>query len=444
MIISTVTKRLKELILFTIPLVIGQVGQMLFNVGDIFVAGRYSTQAVSSIGVASGIVAPFIMIGISTLFSVSSITARMRGEEVDPHENGVWGSSLSLGLILATVICTALLVFTFFVKHIGLTPEIVPLVETYLFWVNISILPALIFQVAKEYLQAFDKTIFANVLIILMNVTNLAMNYLLMFGYGPIPEMGIKGAAVATVITRFLLAFIIIIYAYKKLPLEIHFKKESFQELIKLGLPVGMGTFIEVLMFSTVTVLIGKMSVVASASHNIVLTIAGLTFMVPLAINGTAGVKVSYALGRRDRELIKNYAFGCVFMAEAYMLITASMYFLFPNQLMSLFTSDPEVIKYGAALFLYVALFQIPDGLQVTMWGILRGLGISKLPMLLSFCGYWLIAIPVGLLLAFKFNMEAAGLWAGLAVGLTIASTILTYLFKRRLYELKMILDYKE
>src|SRR5690606_22189273 len=143
-----------------------------------------------------------------------------------------------------------------------------------------------------------------------------------------------------------------------------------------------------------------------------------------------------------NRELIKNYAFGCAFMAEAYMLMTAAVYFIFPQELISLFTSDPEVITYGSRLFIFVALFQIPDGLQVTMWGVLRGLGVSKLPMIFSFCGYWLIAIPVGALLAYKYNMEAAGLWAGLAIGLTIVSSILTYLFKRRLNELNCIGEY--
>ncbi len=436
MVVATTSKRLKELIYFTIPLVIGQVGQMLFNVGDIFVAGRYSTSAVASIGVAAGMLSPFIMIGISTLFSVSAVTARMRGEETNPHENGVWGSGMTLALLLGSVICTALYIFTYFVDHIGLNKEIVPLVKTYLYWVNISIIPALIFQMIKEYLQAFDKTIFANSLIIIMNVVNLIMNYCLMFGIGPIPEMGIKGAAVATVITRFVLAIIIYVYAYRVLPIETHFNKKSFKELIKLGIPVGLGTFIEVLMFSTVTVLIGRMSLVASASHNIVLTIAGLTFMVPLAINGAAGVKVGYALGRKDMEMIKNYSYGCIFMAVSYMVFTAICYFLFHKFLMGLFTTDQAVILYGSGLFLYVALFQIPDGLQVAMWGVLRGLGMSKQPMLYSFCGYWLIAIPVGVYLSYKHGMEAAGLWAGLAIGLTIVSMILSLLFKKRVGEL--------
>ncbi len=437
MVVQTTKKRLKELLYFTIPLVIGQVGQMLFSVGDIFVAGKYSTEAVSSIGVAAGILSPFIMVGVSTLFSVSSVTAQMRGEDSNPHANGVWGSGMSLALVLSALLCAALYLFTFFVSDIGLTPKIVPLVETYLFWVNISILPGLIFQMIKEYLQAFEKTVFANILIIFMNVVNLIMNYVLMFGIGPFPELGIKGAAIATVVTRTILAIVIFIYAYRVLPIETHFNKESFKRLIKLGIPVGLGTFIEVLMFSTVTVLIGRMTLVASASHNVVLTIAGLTFMVPLGINGAAGVKVGYALGRRDLEMIKNYAYGCIFMAETYMLITATFYFLFPEILVGLFSNDQAVIAYGSSLFLYVALFQIPDGLQITMWGILRGLGMSKLPMIFSFCGYWLIAIPAGLFLTYKFNMEAAGLWAGLAIGLTIVSSILTFLFVKRIKELK-------
>lgn len=436
--------RLKELILFTLPLVIGQVGQMLFSIGDTFVAGRYSTEALSAIGVASAMVAPFVMVGVSTIFSVSSTAARLRGEGVNPHETPVWGSSLLLSFTLMVVLCGLLAIFTELVPMIGLNENIVANVQTYLRFVNVSLIPVYFFQIAKEYLQAFDKTIFANALIIFMNIVNLAMNYVLMFGIGPFPELGIKGAAIATIITRFIMAFVLMIYTYRVLPLEHHLKKESYFDLLKLGVPIGLGTLIEVLMFSTVTVLIGKMPVTVSAAHNIVLNIAGLTFMVPLAINGTAGVKVSYAFGKRDKELIRSYTLGCVFMTEAYMILMACVYFLIPEQLVALFTQDPQVIAYGAGLFFYVALFQIPDGLQITMWGVLRGLGMSKLPMIFSFCGYWLIAIPTGAYLAYKQGMLAAGLWAGLAIGLTIASLVLSYLYTYRMKQISMVLDYKE
>ncbi len=423
---------LKELLLFTIPLVIGQVGQMLFNIGDTFIAGKYSTQALAAIGVGSAITAPFIMLGVSALFAVSSISSRYRGEGHCPSDKDVWGSSIIFCAILSIVLTGILYLVTFNINLLGLNPDITSDVQTYLLYVGVSLIPALVFQNAKEYLQSFDKTIFANSLIIVMNVINLIMNWLLMFGFGNFEGLGIKGAAIATLITRTLMAIILLIYTYKSLPCSLKYTKERLKELVHLGLPVGAGTLVEVLMFTTVTVLIGKMPIHISAAHNIVLNIAGLTFMVPLAINGTAGVKVSYAVGQKDYKKMETYALGCLFMAEGYMLITAAAYVLFPSFLVSLFTTDPQVISYGTSLFLFVALFQIPDGLQITMWGVLRGMGISKLPLLLTFCGHWLIAIPIGCLLAYKYEMLAKGLWAGLAIGLTIVSLALVGIYLKR------------
>lgn len=423
----------RELFLFTIPLIIGQVGQMLFGIGDTFIAGRYSTEALSAIGVGSAIVAPFIMLGVSTLFSVSSISSRIRGEGNCPRDEKMWGSSLVLCSFISVILTALLYVLTYNLDYIGLHQDIQSEVQVFLYYVAISLIPALFFHTAKEYLQSFEKTFFANGLVIGMNVVNIGMNWILMFGYGPIPSLGVKGAAIATIITRTVMAIILLIYTSKVVPCSLHVSKKRVNELLKLGLPVGLGTLVEVLMFSTVTVLIGKMPIHISAAHNIVLNIAGLTFMVPLAINGTAGVKVSYALGQKNKEKMESYALGCILMAEGFMILTALTYVLIPTFLVSLFTSDPKVIAYGSALFFYVALFQVPDGLQITMWGILRGMGISKLPLVLTFCGHWLIAIPIGLYLSYKLNMQAKGLWAGLAIGLTIVSLSLVGLYLKRI-----------
>lgn len=434
--IAKIRISLKELIHFTIPLVIGQIGQMLFSIGDTFVAGKFSTEALSAIGVGSAITAPFIMLGVSSLFAVSSISSRYRGEGFCPSDKDVWGTSLVFTTILSLILTAVIYILTINIHMVGLNPKIEADVQTYLLLVSISIIPALFFQNAKEYLQSFEKTIFANSLIIFMNVINIALNAILMFGYFGITPMGIKGAAIATVITRTLMAIILIAYTFKNTPSKVSFSTDRLKEMTGLGVPVGLGTLVEVLMFSTVTVLIGKMPVHMSAAHNIVLNIAGLTFMVPLAINGTAGVKVSYARGKKDFKKMESYALGCVFMAETFMVFTAIMYVLIPGFLLQLFTSDAQVIAYGTALFFYVALFQVPDGLQITMWGILRGMGISKLPLILTFCGHWLIAIPIGCLLAYKYGMMAKGLWAGLAIGLTIVSLALVGIYLKRVKEL--------
>lgn len=427
---------LKELILFAIPLIIGQVGQMLFSIGDTFVAGKFSTIALSSIGVGSAIISPAIMFGVASCFSISAVASRLSGEGHSIKESDVFTTGLSMSLIFGLLITSFLFFGAPLIKFIGLNDEISFNVQSYVKVVSFSVIPALLYQAIKEFLQAMGDTFFANLLIIIFNIFNIILNYIFMFGYGPIPSFGIIGAAYATIITRAFMFIALFIYTEKKYHLPISYSLERKKELLKLGLPVGMGSLVEVLMFASVTVLVGKMATHISASHNIALNVAGLTFMVPFAINGTAGVKVAYAYGKKDIELIKNYSIGCIILAEAFMLMTATFYTIFPSSIAYIFTTDTAVISYVTGLFFYVALFQIPDGLQVVMWGILRGIGESRVPMLLSFMGYWLIAIPIGSYLAFNGGMQAKGLWAGLAIGLSIVSVLLVITFRTRLKKL--------
>jgi MATE family multidrug resistance protein len=193
----------------------------------------------------------------------------------------------------------------------------------------------------------------------------------------------------------------------------------------------------EVLVFSTVTVLVGKMTITASASHNIVLNFVSLTFMVPLALSSAASVFVGEAFGKKDPETIHAYSMAVLVLSAGFMIFTGLLYFLLPYTLMGIATSDQKIIQYGTGLLFYVALFQIPDGIQVALWGILRGMGEANAPMILGLVANWFIGLPLGIYFATKMGMEAKGLWAGLAVGLYLMSLGLGSIYFIRLKALR-------
>ncbi|OUR97086.1 hypothetical protein A9Q84_12200 [Halobacteriovorax marinus] len=418
---------IKEIFLFSIPLIAGQMGQMLFGIGDIVVAGRYSNDVVAALGVANGLLAPFFMFGLGLTFAIGPVASQMRGEKKE--ETHLFANSHYLVLMASLVLLMLLGVLIFTIDLFNFNPVLTPLIKDYLLIGGISIVPALLFQVSKEYLQAWDKTIFANALVLIFNVINIGMNFVLMFGYFGFPELGIKGAAIATLITRTLLFLILFLYTKKKFKFEWDWHPELFSKVYKLGIPIGLGTLSEVLVFTVVTVLIGKMSIIASASHNIALNLASLTFMIPLAISSAAAVKVGKEYGAKDKEAVLRYSMSAILMAAGIMSITCLMYLFIPQVLVRFATDDPALITYSSALLLYVGLFQIPDGVQVTLWGVLRGLGETKHPMILSLAFNWCVGLPFGYWLATSQGMEAAGLWIGLAVGLTIMSVGLSLVF---------------
>lgn len=420
-------KQLKETTVFALPLIAGQVGQMLFGIGDIAVAGRYSPEALAGLGTAAGIFAPFLMAGLGITMAVGPLHAKAQGaREVD---ESFLASALLTGTLVGLVITALIYLLLPMLPLLKLTPEILPLARTYLAVVAPSMVPLLLYQVFKEYLQAENKTFMANAIILFFTVINLPLNALLMFGMGPVPELGVLGAAIATVICRTLMMLVIWLYTVKKSPFNLKIKKSLVRDILRLGIPIGLGTLTEVLVFSTVTVLVAGMSVLASASHNIVLNLASLTFMVPLALGSAASVKVGYQFGAKNSLELEAYALSALILAASFMLLTAVLYLTLPNILLRFATDDPELLAAGVKLLFFVALFQMPDGLQVTLWGILRGIGVTKVPMLLSLIGNWAIGLPIGCYLAYQKAMEAEGLWAGLSIGLTFMAITLAVVY---------------
>tara|TARA_R110000868_G_scaffold163335_1_gene395481 strand:- start:7312 stop:8604 length:1293 start_codon:yes stop_codon:yes gene_type:complete len=427
-----ITRRsIKELITFAFPIVAGQMGQMMFGVGDIMVAGRYSNDVLAALGTATGIMAPFLMVGLGVSYAIGPIVAKYRGEDIDKPE-AVF-TAQALGAIVSIFLYGLLLLLTMRLDIFGLNPAIEPLVAKYLRVAGISMLPMLLFQVYKEYLQAFDRTVYSNGLVLAFNVVNVILNTVMMFGLFGVPEMGIDGAAWATVISRTLMAIVLFVHTNKFRRFSNKLDRSLLSEFLILGLPIGFSTLLEVLSFSTVTVLIGGMDILTSASHNVVLNLASLSFMIPLGVSSAVSVKVGQAFGAKDQKAIMTWSYSALATVGTIMFFTAAMYTLIPGVLLAFFTDDANVISFSAKMLVFVALFQIPDGLQVTLYGILRGIGITRLPMLFAFISNWMIGIPAGHWLATSGGMGASGYWAGLAIGLSVMCLFLGTLFFKRI-----------
>lgn len=418
---------IREILKFSGPIILGQIGMMLFSISDLLVVGRYSNESLSAIGVAAAIFAPFTMTGIAICFGVNPVISKHLGEGKDDTAGLFTAvfSSTCLGIILV-VLLNLLNNHLYLFK---LNPKILPLVNDYLGIAQYSLIPALIYQSYKDYLQSYNIIKFMNLIIIIFNLLNLLINYIFVFGLLGIPELGIKGAAYATLLTRTLMAAAAHFFTIKHMKMKILFSFSLFKEYLKIGVPSGIGTLFEVLVFSFVTILIGKMSIISSSSHNIAINYASLTFMVPLAIGSAMSTRIGYCLGNQDFIKLKLYIKSGLILSGSIMLLFSGTYIFIPSILAKLATDDPWIIKYTSELFLIVALFQVPDGIQITLWGALRGLNSTKVPMLISSTCHWLLGLPIGYYLAFEKSMEAKGLWIGLAIGLlTMAVGLLIHL----------------
>lgn len=425
---------IKEIILFSLPIIFGQLGQMLIGAGDILIAGKYSTQVLAAIGVANGIQGPILMTGLGLLMGVAPILSQLRGEghSSDHHIYDV----LFYALMVSLLIVLLQWIFIILLPTFGFPAELTPFIRDYL-EITMFSLPGFIFFLAlKEFLQSQEKIILSNVLSIFAVVLNLVGNYILVFGKFGFPAYGEKGLAYMSFITRWFMGGTLFFFCLPYIKISQPISKKMLKAIGALSVPIAFSILAEVLAFSIVSILAGKMDLHQAAAHNVILTLASITFMIPLAVSSAASVKIGHSYGARDGERLKLLAKICFSISFIFMSFSALTYWTIPKQLLGIFTDDPNVIAVGVKMLVVVAIFQVFDGSQVTLGGILRGMGESKLILVTTMIGHWFLGFPLGLYLAYHKHYQVLGFWIGLALGLCFIGVRLLYKTDQRIRNL--------
>ena len=422
---------LKELITFSFPIMLGQIGIMLIGAGDVYMATQHSTLTVASIGVANGVVNPVFLFGIGMMMGVSPAMAirRGRGEQVE----NLLPTTLYYATIVAIAMTFLMLAVNHFVPYMGFKEELVPFIQEYISIISWSFLPAYYYQAVKEFLQSFENVVLANTISIVAVFVNLGLNYVLVFGAMGIPAMGVKGLAIASLLIRIFMCFSILFFARKYVStwfIDNHFTKR----IIRFSFPLALMIFLEVFAFCMVAILVGGINVVEAAANNIIMNLTSITFMIPSAISNAVAVKIGAAYGRIQPEKVLSYTKAALGLSTGFMIASAILYWFAPGMLMRFFTDDLAVVTIGIQLLLVIAMFQLVDGIQVTLTGVLRGIERTKESTIMVFVGYWLLGLPVGSWLAFSRNMQAMGLWLGLAFALAVVALGLGVLCRKSYY----------
>ena len=402
---------------------LGNLGFILIGVGDVIVAGRHSTETLASVSIANAIINCIVMIGIGIISSLSAILSNYRGAGKDAER--YFYPALKFTTIASIIISFAVMAFIPIIDKLGFEPHLAQLVKDYFWIISFSIFGAYLHCMSKEYLQAFEIVVFPNVLTVICIFVNLILNIIFAFGYGPIPEMGTKGLALSTLITRYLMGGILFWYCFYKTNIQHYKDKEFYKDLLKVGTPSSLAVVIEFIGFNATTVILGKISGIYAAAQNIVCTLTTVSFMIPFAISNATAVKVGFANGAKYYKSLKTYAFTGITMAVAFMACSAIVVGTFPKFLVSLFTKDQELINVCIPIVFALCFFQVFDGLQVALAGIFRGLKQTGIVMISNFIGYWLVSIPLGCLLAFKYNMDLLGFWYGLVCAAVVLCSIM-------------------
>ncbi len=408
---------------------------MLIGTGDMIIAGRYSRECLAAIGLAISIANPIQISLLGLQFSISPLLAQKRGhgESIEKYFWTVFFYSLFISVVSAAL---TLLSFKL-VPFLGYGEVLDSIIIEYLIITSFSSFGLCLYQGMKEFFQSMEKTLAANSLALSAAAVNVLLNYAFVFGQFGFPDLDEAGLAWASLTVRTLMGMGLFLVAYRwwKSPFQIDWS--FMKELWKLGGPVSISLFLEIMAFCSVTLLVGKFPSYQIAANNLALNIGSLAFMVPLSISAAVGVKVGHAFGEKNKHSILIYAQASLFASFIFTFCMGSVFYLFPHAIMTLYTDDLLVLEWAKKLLFWVACFQLFDGAQVTIAGILRGLSITRAASICIFIGYWVIGIPLGCYLGFKAGLEAQGFWIGLATSLAaVAMMIGTILFRR----LKMLI----
>ena len=423
---------IKDILHIALPIIMGNLGFILIGVGDVIVAGRHSTDTLAAVSLATAIINCIMMLGIGVISSISAILSNYRGAGKQAEK--YFYPSLKFASIMSIIMSIAIMAFIPLIDRFGFEVRLVPLIKDY-FWVTaFSTFGAYLHCMSKEYLQAFEIVVFPNVLTVICIFVNLILNIIFAFGFGPIPEMGVKGLAIASLLTRYLMGLVLFWYCYKKTKIQHHKDKNYYKDLLKVGLPTSLAVVIEFVGFNAITIILGRISGIYAAAQNIVCTLSSISFMIPFAISNATAVKVGFANGAKYYKSLKRYAYTGIGLSVAFMTCSAIFVSTFPEFLVSLFTKDRELINVCLPIVLMLCFFQVFDGLQVALAGVFKGIKQTSVVMISNFVGYWLVSIPLGCFLTFHYNLNLLGFWYGLISASVVLCSIMfiTMLIKFR------------
>ncbi len=416
-----------------LPLIAGQLGQMLMGVTDTLMIARLG---VTELGVATLshtlLVVPFVIgIGLLSSVSVRVSQARGAGEPERAREALRHGTWLALGFGLLTVAMT--LALTPWRGHFGQPQEVTDRLPAFLLIGAGSLVPALLSMTWKNHTDALNHPWPAFWILLGAVLLNILLNWLLIWGHGGFPALGLEGAAWATLVARTLGAVVMFwwltqISKYKSWTPPRWWRwprGEEIRSLWRIGLPASLHLLTEVGAFAVCSLLIGTLGAAALAAHQVAITCVSVSFMIPLGLAMAMTVRIGELAGagqpvRMRRVLLGGWLFSTLFMAASMVVFLTHGAWLAGR-----FVTVPEVAATAATLLVIGGLFQLVDGLQVVSTLALRGVNDARVPAWCAFAAYWLIAVPLGAWLGLGRQWGATGPWTGLAVGLAFAALML-------------------
>ncbi len=420
------TKEFRYNIRLAVPVITGMLGHTFVAFADNIMVGQLGTAELAAVSLGNSFIFIAMSLGIGFSTAITPLVA-----EADGAGDKVAGkNSLKHGLVLCTLLGISLFGVILFLKplmyHMDQPEEVVVLAMPYLDLVAFSLVPLVMFQAFKQFSEGLSQTKYPMYATILANVINIIINYLLIFGAFGFPKLGIIGAAIGTLASRFIMLTYLWYLLKSKAKFHDYVTGFSFKNLssrmmrkiIDLGFPSALQMFFEVMIFTVAIWLSGVLGKNPQAANQIALNLSSMTFMFGMGLGVAAMIRVGNQMGLKNYVDLRRIA-RSIFLLTLLLTIGFAISFLVGRHWLPTlyldqhdptnFADNMEVIRLAAQLLLVSAVFQISDGLQVVILGALRGLQDVKIPTFITFIAYWLIGFPICYYLGLHTELKSTG-----------------------------------
>lgn len=424
-----------NMVKIVMPILITQVAMYLITFFDIIMTGRYDTYHLAGVTIGSSFWVPVYTGLAGILMALTPIIAQLVGsrkkEDVRP--------SVQQGLYVSIVLSAIVYLLILFavapiLNAMPLDDQVRVVASGYLKGMSFGLLPLFAYTVFRSFFDALGATRISMFIILLSAPINILLNYLLIYGRWGFPELGGVGAGYASAITYWLVLFIAAVFAWRSKPFveyklftewgKVSFKK--WKEILFIGLPIGLSIFVEISIFSAVTLLMANYSTAIISAHQIALNFTSLLYMIPLSISMGATILVGQSIGAGQLKDAKHYSYLGIGFAMIFSFVAIGILLAFREQIASLYTTDISIVKLSMQFFIYAALFQLSDAIQAPVQGALRGYKDVNITFVMAIISYWVIGLPVGYVMATYTDFGPYGYWIGLIVGLAVGAITLT------------------
>ena len=425
-----------------LPLIGSQMAQFAVHVVDTVMLGWYGVEPLAASVLATSFFFVIFIMGSGFAFAVMPMVAEAESSGQQTRVRRVTRMGLWLSVIYAALFLPLMIWSGSVLTYLGQDPDLSMLAQEHLRVVGFGLFPALLIMVLKSYLAALERTSFILWVTVLAIPVNAALNWALIFGNAGLPELGLKGAAVATIIVQIGSLLVLMLYAARAQGLRDHalFQRiwrpdpVAFGEVFRLGWPIGLTNLAESAMFSASALIMGLIGTMELAAHGIALQITSAAFMAHIGLSQASTIRVGRAVGRHDLEGLWRAGMAALVLSMGVVALSMVIFLAMPEPIIAIFLAPDEparlqIVGIGVALLAVAALFQLVDAGQVMALGMLRGIQDTKVPMYMAAVSYWVLGVPASYVLGVALGFDGVGVWLGLVIGLLAACILLWWRF---------------